>query len=130
APSWTSGRRAASTPRCCSRRSGTRPQPASRSPRPRRPSWRRASTGAHAKPAPGPSATWSTGSVRWSARPSGHSGRRSIAEVLELEGDLEVPLAQGGDDLLQRVTALAGDPQLLALGLGLDALHAESLDEL
>ena len=39
-------------------------------------------------------------------------------------------LLERGDDGLEVVALLAGDPQLLALGLGLDALEAEALDEL
>ena len=69
------------------------------------------------------------------AHAGGAAGRarapsRLVAEVLELERDVEVLLAEGGDDLLQRVALLARDPQLIALGLGLDPLHAQSLDEL
>ena len=41
----------------------------------------------------------------------------SIAEVLELEGDAEVVVAEGGDDFLEVVALLAGDADLIALGL-------------
>ena len=53
-----------------------------------------------------------------------------VAEVLELQGDAEVAALQRRDDRLQVVALLAGDPQLVALGLGLDALEPEVLDEL
>ena len=54
----------------------------------------------------------------------------SVPEVAELEGDVEVLLLQGGDDRLQVVALLARDADLVALGLGLDALEAEVLDRL
>ena len=39
------------------------------------------------------------------------------------------PSFSSGDDGLQVVALLAGDPDLIALGLALDALEAELLDE-
>ena len=56
--------------------------------------------------------------------------RGSVAEVVELQGDAEVVLLQLGDHLLEVVALLAADPQLVALGLRLDALEAEVLDEM
>ena len=44
----------------------------------------------------------------------------SVAEVLELQGDPEVGLLERGDDRLEVVALLAGDADLIALGLGLD----------
>ena len=58
------------------------------------------------------------------------AGRASVAEVLELQGDAEVAVLQRRDDGLEVVALLAGDAELIALGLGLDALQAEVLDEL
>ena len=55
---------------------------------------------------------------------------RSVPEVVELQRDAEVRSFRRGDHRLQVVALLAGDPQLLALGLGLDALEPELLDEL
>ena len=48
-----------------------------------------------------------------SAVPSGGS----VPEVVELQGDTEVLFLAGADDLLKVVALLAGDPQLVALGL-------------
>src|SRR5690606_21009753 len=52
------------------------------------------------------------------ARPGGSrcaGSAASVAEVLEVERDLEVGLFQGGDDLLQVVALLPGDAHLVAL---------------
>ena len=54
----------------------------------------------------------------------------SVAEVVELQGDAEVDLLEAGDHGLEVVALLAGDPDLIALGLRLDALEAEVLDGL
>src|SRR3954471_21667528 len=64
------------------------------------------------------------------ALPHERTRSRSVAEVVELEGHAEVALLQRGDDALEVVSLLADDPQLVALGLGLDALEAQALDEL
>src|SRR5688572_15493508 len=45
------------------------------------------------------------------------------AVVRELKGDAEVGLLEHADDRLQVVLLLAGDAQLVALDLGLDALR-------
>ena len=54
----------------------------------------------------------------------------SVPEVRELEGDAEVAFAQLRDDVLQVVALLAADAQLVTLGLALDTLEPEILDEL
>jgi hypothetical protein len=64
--------------------------------------------------------------------PYGRNARErgdSISEVGELEGDAEVAFLQLGDDGLEVVALLALTAQLIALGLALDALEAELLDE-
>src|SRR5437763_14266032 len=55
---------------------------------------------------------------------------RLVPEVLELQRDAEILLLQGRDHRLQVVPLLARDPELIALGLGRDALDAQGLDEL
>ena len=57
-------------------------------------------------------------------------GPSSVAEVLELEGDLEVGFLEGGDDGLEVVALLAGDAELVALHLDLDLLGALVADQL
>src|SRR3954447_21550176 len=54
----------------------------------------------------------------------------SVAEVVELQRDAEVAGLEVGDDRLQVVALLADHPELVALGLALDALEAEALDVL
>src|SRR5437763_14598743 len=55
---------------------------------------------------------------------------RLVPEVLELQRDAEILLLQGRDHRLQVVPLLARDPELIALGLGRDALAAQALAEL
>src|SRR4029453_19614296 len=62
--------------------------------------------------------------------PSGKLPARLVAEVRELERHAEVAFAERRDHCLQVVALLAGHPQLIALGLALDPLQSELLDEL
>src|SRR5919108_5121955 len=59
---------------------------------------------------------------------SATAARTALAIVDELERDAEVGLLQKRDDLLERVPALAGHADLLALNGGLDALQVGVLD--
>src|SRR5690606_28539942 len=51
---------------------------------------------------------------------AGLPASKSVTEVLELQRDAEIALAQQGDGLLQVVALLAVDPQLLAVDLAVD----------
>src|SRR5690606_419507 len=55
-----------------------------------------------------------------SAPSAGLPASKSVTEVLELQRDAEIALAQQGDGLLQVVALLAVDPQLLAVDLAVD----------
>src|SRR5690606_660933 len=66
-------------------------------------------------------------------RPNGRRrGRRSIAEVRELERQIELALLEELNHLLQVVALLAGDPHLIALDrrLHLDLRFLDELDDL
>src|SRR2546422_709734 len=69
-------------------------------------------------------------SARAAASPDTADASPLVAEVLELQGNAEVVLLQRGDDRLQVVALLAGDPDLLSLRLRLDALGGCVLDRL